>query len=192
MNAFFPTLHLFFESGRSCIISSEPCLSEQKACPNIRVGLDPELKFRLTDCSHQEDGQAIMGTAPAKFSEFQNGLYVQEVAVARRTSVSTLPMQVRSSTHLPSPSLPASRIVENEHVVVGLRLKGMSELGYVWAKSEVSQVTWIGVQIGDVRTDVPAPALGLPASLMKPGGQMTIFVEESMIRDPNIKEEEEE
>ncbi|KAF3051980.1 hypothetical protein E8E11_010135 [Didymella keratinophila] len=79
-------------------------------------------------------------------------------------------------------------LVQETHTVVGLRLSGMAEMGYVWAKTEVSSAQAGGRQWGDMRLaglrdDIPAPFLGLPSGLPKLGALMVVD-KGSMIKLP--------
>ncbi|KAF2791801.1 hypothetical protein K505DRAFT_308831 [Melanomma pulvis-pyrius CBS 109.77] len=169
MNTFFPTLQMFFESGLSCTISCEQL-------HNVFVGIDPELRFRLTDLTHEEEGVIVKSPLPQKFIA---SIRILESVVAERTSVSTKP--VASSGKYQNAS-----IVREAHMVVGLRLEGMPNMGYVWAKtndpSENNENhTWSDASVGGLREDIPAPFFGFPARKTKMGAQVSVVEKGSMI-----------
>ncbi|CAO2657066.1 Nn.00g058690.m01.CDS01 [Neocucurbitaria sp. VM-36] len=177
MNTFFPTLQLFFESGLSCTIDGS-------RLPDATVGLDPRLRFRLTDCTHEEEGHLFKTTLPAKFARSGTGLVIREACIARRVSIAVKPAESVSGSAYSSPSLASTTIIQEHHWVVGLRLEGMSKMGYVWAKvgrrSGNGDRIWGDVRLAGLRKDVPAPFLGYPEHTMKPGGQVTVVTKESM------------
>ncbi|KAF1840392.1 uncharacterized protein K460DRAFT_389935 [Cucurbitaria berberidis CBS 394.84] len=177
MNTFFPTLQLFFESGLSCTIDGT-------RLPGATVGLDPRLRFRLTDCTHEEDGCIIRSTLPEKFASSGTGLVIREACIAQRTSIVVKLVESEDRT-ISSPSPPLATIAQESHTVVGLRLEGMSKMAYIWAKAKSPSgskgKTWGDVRIAGLRKDVPAPLLGYPEGTMKPGSQATVVVKESMI-----------
>lgn len=171
MNTFFPTIQLFFASGRSCTIGSR--------LPGAVVGLDPGLRFRLTDCSREEDGQFFKTMLPDKFAQLSAAITVKEVAVAQRTSIAVRPVARDRELRL-------STIVQELHTVVGLRLEGMEEMGYIWSRTEPSsdtagRRTWSDVQLAGLRDDVPVPLIASPQRFLRPGGEMTVVKKQSMI-----------
>jgi hypothetical protein len=175
MNTFFPTLQLFFESGRSCTI-------EGGGLPDAAIGLDPELRFKLTDCAHEEDGRITQSTLPERFASSGTGLVVREVLIAHRTSIALKPAHhgsIMSPGSTVSSTTNLKRITTGTHTVVGLRLKGMSGMAFVWVKTP-GEKTWGNVRIAGLRDDVPVPPfLG---QTTKPGCQTTVVVKESLIR----------
>jgi hypothetical protein len=174
MNTFFPTLQLFFESGRSCTIDGS-------GLPDAAIGLDPELRFKLTDCSHEEDGRITQSTLPERFASSGTGLVVREVLIAHRTSIA---LKVLPGSPA-SPESSITRITTEIHTVVGLRLKGMSSMAFVWAKAP-GEKTWGNVRIAGLRNDVPVPSfLGQTTKL---GSQTTVVVKESLIRKDTEKD----
>lgn len=186
MNTFFPTLQLFFESGLSCTI-------EGTRLPSAAIGLDPRLRFRLTDCTHDEDGRLTKSTLPEKFARWGTGLVIKEAIIARRRSITVKPAKPPDSAYS-SPGPPLSTIVQESHIVIGLRLEGMSKMAYVWVKvntpSETENRIWGDVRIAGLRRDVPAPLLGYPERSIKPGCQKTVVLKDSMI-SVNILEDRE-
>ncbi|KAF1832359.1 hypothetical protein BDW02DRAFT_581282 [Decorospora gaudefroyi] len=168
MNTFFSTLQLFFESGRSCTIDGGQL-------PNATIGLDPALRFKLTDPTHEEDGCVVNSILPRRFPLSGTGLVIKQALVAQRTSISVLAPDSSSSKQ--------ARIVTEVHTVVGLRLKGMERMAYVWAKRPAvsEQRTWGDVRVAGLRDDIPIPFVGVSGRGMKPGGQSTVVVKESLI-----------
>jgi hypothetical protein len=174
MNTFFPTLQLFFESGRSCTIDGGHS-------PGATIGLDPALRFKLTDSTHEEDGRLVKSTLPERFPHSGTGLIIKQALLAQRTSVVT--RRVPNSTHV--------RIVTQVHTVVGLRLKGMSGMAYVWAKvdahTESQDKSWGDVRIAGLRDDVPIPFLCFPERETKPGGRIKVVVKDSLLSGKHSK-----
>jgi hypothetical protein len=171
MNTFFPTIQLFFASGRSCTIGSR--------LPDAVVGLDPGLRFQLTDCSHEEDGRFFKTMRPDKFAQSSATITIKEATIAQRISITVCPVardkELRSST-----------IVQELHTVVGLRLEGMDRMGYIWSRTEPSsdtamRRTWGDVQLAGLRDDVPVPLIASPQRFLKPGGEMIVVTKDSMI-----------
>jgi hypothetical protein len=180
MNTFFPTLQLFFESGLSCTLDGS-------GLPEPLVGLDPSLRFRLTDCTYEENGCVFKTTRPEKFVGPGTGICIEDAIIARRTSVAVKPCEA----HIEQPSSQLAgaraRLSEEVHTVIGLRLRGMSTMSFVWAKarptSVVGERTWGNVRIGGLREDMPAPILGLPLQTVKPGGEIAVLSKKSQIRE---------
>ncbi|KAH7069357.1 hypothetical protein FB567DRAFT_416318, partial [Paraphoma chrysanthemicola] len=164
MNTFFTTLQLFFASGRSCTIDGS-------RLPDGVLGLDPELRFRLTECTYEEEGCITKTVQPDKFARSFKGLRIREAVVAQRTSVA-IKMNTSQREVQGSP-LSASVIARDVHTVVGLRLDGMKEISYVWVRSGavVSQDNrvWGDVRIAGLRNDVAPPVLAFPLHTLKPG-----------------------
>lgn len=180
LNTFFPTLHLFFESGLSCTIDGGQL-------PGAVVGLDPELRFRLTDCTHGEEGRVTRGVLPKKFVHSSASIKILEASVAQRTSMAMKRIASADLSHLPKSQ--AIAIVHEVHTVIGLRLSGMDEMGYVWAKLKVPSRTadsrqWGHVRLAGLRTDVPAPVLGLTTGFPQPGCELTVVEKGSMVNLP--------
>ena len=186
MNTFFPTLQLFFESGQSCTIDGGQIST-------TAIGLDPELYFRLTDCTHEKQGRIIKSPLPVKFVPSSIGLVIREAVIARRTSIAVKPAIRSDRDRLKSPQLlpyiPSASITEETHIVVGLRIHGMRKMAYIWAKtkspSEASGVNWADVRILGMRTDVPPPYLGFPGRIMRSGEEAEVVLTHSMIRQPD-------
>jgi hypothetical protein len=188
LNTFFPTLQLFFESGRSCTI-------EGGQLSGAFVGLDPKLRFRLTDLTHEEDGRLVRTTLPEKFVGMSPSTLIQEATVAYRTSVAVKTMSPKGMQPLPSVQTRAT-VVYEKHVVVGLRLSGMKHMGYVWCRASNStstseESTWGDVRVAGLRDDIPTPFVGFPQKKTKPGGEALIVGKSSMIRGNNADQSRE-
>jgi hypothetical protein len=170
MNTFFPTLQLFFESGRSCTIDGG-------LSPGATIGLDPALRFKLTDSTHEENGRLVKSTLPERFPHSGTGLVVKQALVAQRTSIVTRK----------APGSAQVRIVTQVHTVVGLRLKGMTRMAYVWAKANAHTGShdglWGDVRIAGLRDDVPIPFICFPGRETKPGGQKTVVIKNTLISE---------
>ncbi|KAJ4400553.1 hypothetical protein N0V91_008595 [Didymella pomorum] len=180
LNAFFPTLQLFFDSGLSYTIDCG-------RLPGAVVGLDPQLLFRMTDCTHEEEGRITKSVIPEKFARSGASIKILEAAIAQRTSVATRPRAPRGRLSMADGQ--DLDLVQEIHTVVGLRLNGMIEMGYVWAKTEVPSAQIGGRQWGDMRLaglrdNVQALFLGLPSGLPKPGGELMVVDMGSMIKLP--------
>lgn len=177
MNTFFPSLQLFFESGLSCTIDGSQL-------PDAVVGLDQKLRFRLTDCTHEENGRLVRTLLPERFTRSGAGIEIKAAVMTQRTSIAVRPVVVgQKAQWLNSPTV---AIVEETHTVVGLRLEGMDEMGYVWAKTRAplekrNVRAWGDVRIARVRGDVPIPFVGFPQRVIKAGGQVTVVAKKSMI-----------
>lgn len=179
MNTFFPTLQLFFASGRSCTVDGGQV-------SGARIGLDPPLRFRLTDITHEEDGRLIKSTLPEKLTGPSPAISILEATIARRTSTAVKHKAV-DAARVPSPTSPGSSIVREDHVVVGLRLKGMKDMAYIWARTATLAAsagckTWGDARLAGLRDDVPVPFFGFPEKRVKRGGEVTIVESTSMIR----------
>jgi hypothetical protein len=176
LNTFFPTLQLFFESGLSCTLDGG-------RLPNAVIGLDPQLRFRLTDCTYEEDGRITKTVRPDKFVRSSSGIPVKEAIVAQRTSIALAPVEQAGT--LPPSRNSSAKILQEEHVVVGLRLEGMSRMAYIWAKvqgpSGQGEKTWGDVRIAGLRKDIPCPCLGFPLSIIKPGSQVQLVTKGSLM-----------
>jgi hypothetical protein len=176
MNTFFPTLQLFFQSGRSCTI-------EGARLSGAVVGLDPMLRFRLTDLTHEEDGRLLRTTLPEKFVGSIPSVAILDATVACRTSIVVKQNPTEGGKHLTSMG-PSPSIVEEQHMVVGLRLQGMRHIAYVWTRAPTASghSTWGNMRIAGLRDDVPAPSFGFPQEYTKLGGEVMVVQKESMIR----------
>jgi hypothetical protein len=176
LNTFFPTLQLFFESGLSCTLDGG-------RLPNAVIGLDPQLRFRLTHCTYEEDGRITKTVRPDKFVRLSGGIAIKEAIVAQRTSIALA--RVEQAGKLPSSRNPASKILQEKHIVVGLRLEGMSRMSYIWAKvqspSGQDEKIWGDVRIAGLRKDIPRPCLGFPLSVIKPGSQVQLVTKSSLM-----------
>lgn len=177
MNTFFPTLQLFFESGLSCTIDGG-------GLPGAIVGMDQNLRFRLTDCMHEVQGRFSKSIVPEKFAHSSASTRILEATFAQRTSVATKPRA--SSGRLSTLESQQLNIVQEAHTVVGLRLSGMTDMGYVWTRTEVPSThggerQWGDVRLAGLRNDIPAPFLGLPAEWTKPGKELMVVEKGSMI-----------
>jgi hypothetical protein len=169
MNTFFPTLQLFFESGLSCTI-------EGGQLRDASVGFDPDLRFRLTDLTHEENGNVTQSILPEKFP---GSIKILECVVAERKSIS-IKSVANFGIYL------STRIEEEVHMVVGLRLEGMVDMGYIWARAnEQPGVTegrnWGDTTIGGLRDDIPAPFFEFPQMPRKMGRQVSVVSKGSMM-----------
>jgi hypothetical protein len=177
MNTFFPTLQLFFQSGRSCTIDGG-------RLPGAIVGLDPQLRFRLTDCTHEEDGRLANSMLSAKFASSVPGILIKEAVVAQRTSMVMGALKLEGDT--PKSPFPAMTLSQETHVVVGFRLEGMRDMAYVWAKAETpsgrDKRRWGDVRIGSLRDDVPSPLLPISALTIHPGCVAILVDKGSQVR----------
>ncbi|KAF2132775.1 hypothetical protein P153DRAFT_414595 [Dothidotthia symphoricarpi CBS 119687] len=188
MNTFFPSLQLFFESGLSCTVDCGKL-------PDAILGLDQNLRFRLTDCTHEENGRLTRTTLPEKFARTGAAIEINSAVIAQRTSIAIKPGAHRSDGRLPNTS--TVTIVEEVHTVVGLRLEGMNEMGYIWAKTmtpleERKDRTWGDVRVGNLKEDVPVPFLGFPQRVTKAGAKAIVVIKKSMIgRSENVDEQAE-
>ena len=143
----------------------------------------------MTDCTHEEQGRITKSVIPEKFARSGASVKILEAAIAQRTSVATRPRAPQG--RLSTAESQDVDLVQEIHTVVGLRLSGMTEMGYVWAKTEVPSAQAGGRQWGDMRLaglrdDVPAPFLGLPSGLPKPGGELVVVDKGSMIKLPVV------
>jgi hypothetical protein len=176
MNTFFPTLQLFFESGSSCIL-------EGIGVSDTVVGIDPSLRFRLTDCTYEEDGRIFKTIRPEKFVRPGTGMLIKEASIAQRTSIVVNPHE--AGTNEPLLQLTGTKIAQEVHTVVGLMLEGMSKLAYVWAKAGSTTVsgekTWGDVRIAGFRDDIPPSALGYPIQTIEPGKEVALVLKKSQI-----------
>jgi hypothetical protein len=181
MNTFFPTLQLFFASGGSCTLDGGHLL-------NTNIGLDPELRFRLTDCTHEEDGRIFKTVRPDKFTHAGSGIVIREATIARRTSIAVHPEEMAGKI---SSQPGQAEIREEVHTVVGLRLQGMKKMAYVWAKSQDprssgNDTLWGHVRIAGVRHDIPATHLGFPLHHVKPGSEVEIVSKKSRMSSKQL------
>jgi hypothetical protein len=178
MNTFFPTLQLFFESGLSCTIDGG-------RLPDAFVGLDPLLRFRLTDCTYEEHGRIVKTMRPDKFAQSGVGIAIKEAIIAQRTSVAFISAELGNREL--SKRRPNATVARETHTVVGLRLDGMSKMAYIWAKRQASSChddrTWGDVRLAGLRDDVPAPNLGFSMYAVKPGGEVEVVVRKSQVRN---------
>jgi hypothetical protein len=176
MNTFFPTLQLFFESGFSCTL-------EGGGVSDTMVGIDPSLRFRLTDCTYEEDGRFSKTIRPDKFARPGTGIRIKEATIAQRTSIVVNPCE--AGTNEPLLQLAGMKIAQEVHTVVGLRLEGMSNMAYVWAKAGSTTVggekTWGDVRIAGRRNDTPASVLGYTVQAIKPGKEVALVSKKSQI-----------
>jgi hypothetical protein len=176
MNTFFPVLQLFFESGRSCTIDGG-------RLSNAAIGLDPALRFRLTDCSHEEDGRITKSIRPERFVHAGGGIRIIQATIAQRKSVTV--RSRASGSGVCTPLFTGSTIAQEVHTVVGLKLEGMRDVAYVWARSSTSsdegEKHWGDVRPAGLRDDIPAPYLGFPMQLIKPGREVPVFSKDSQV-----------
>jgi len=173
MNTFFASIQIFFESGLSCTVNCQQL-------PNVKLGLDPDLRFRITDCTHEEDGRLTNSILPPKFSHAATGLSIEAAHIAHRTSIA---LEIAPAHDADQPDAPSARLVTQKHAVFGLKLKGLKEMSYIWAKAEgpSGEWTWADVSIGEMRDDVPLPPAYHLEPDDKPGAQRTVVVKNSLI-----------
>lgn len=172
-------MQLYFESGRSCTISCSRASSET-------IGLDNTLRSRLTDLTYDENGVTTTSIIPLKFAHLAP-IEILETTVAVRTSVTVRPRPTTVQLDTRAVDI-GSNIVHESHSVVGLKLKGMKEIGFVWAimksSSGVGQYkTWKPVELASIRDDVPHPFQGWPGQEGKMGSRTNVVVKQSMIHD---------
>lgn len=171
MNTFFPCLHLFFENGLSVQIDGSQL-------PDAVLGLDPELRSRLTDVTHEEEGSLMNTIIPQKLKVPSIRILVATVACRRSIAV--------KETHQILSARPVTTIVGEDHAVVGLQLEGMKSIAYIWARlpSTVVPVAgrmWGNVRIGGIRDDIPIPFVGFPEANVKPGQKSAVVLKDSMV-----------
>ncbi|KAF5849572.1 hypothetical protein GGP41_004995 [Bipolaris sorokiniana] len=176
MNTFFPTIQFFFESGRSCTIDGGQL-------PDARIGLDPALQFKLTECAHEEDGHITNSLLPTTYPGPGTGMTIKEVVIAQRTSIALQPIQPEDAKRWTEQDRPHTRIAMETHTVVGIRLRGMDRLAYIWAKVKIIPAirVWSDVRIAGLRNDVPVPNVWQPERPIKPGAEKTVVVKNSLI-----------
>jgi len=176
MNTFFASIQMFFESGLSFTVNCQPL-------PNVKLGLDPELRFRITDCTHEEDGCITNSILPPKFRHATTGLTIEAAHIAHRTSIALEMAPAHDAGQPAQPGAPPARLVTQKHAVFGLKLKGLKEMSYIWAKAEGSsrEWTWADVSMGELQDDVPVPSAYHLELDDKPGAQRTVVVKNSLI-----------
>src|SRR4051812_38315224 len=123
MNTFFSTIQLFFDSGLSCTVDCG-------RLPNVKIGLDPTLRFKMTDCTQQEEGLITNSILPPKFIWSGTGLTIEEAHIAQRMSVALKTPHARDADRLVKPGSSQAIIVTEKHTVVGLKLKGLEKVAY--------------------------------------------------------------
>ncbi|KAH6879111.1 hypothetical protein BKA58DRAFT_378651 [Alternaria rosae] len=176
MNTFFPALQLFFESGSSCTIDCG-------RFPDASLGLDPALRFRLTDCAHEEEGRVVNSILPRRFAHSGTGLVIQEAVIAQRTSIVFKKLLYPQKVQLWRPGIVVQpKITKEVHTVVGLRLRGMNKTAYIWAKTAVPSGgrVWGDVRSSGLRDDVPVPILP-SVEEGEPGAQRVVVIKDSLI-----------
>ncbi|KAF2118202.1 hypothetical protein BDV96DRAFT_488670 [Lophiotrema nucula] len=155
MNTFFPTIQLFFASGRSCTIACGQQL-------NAKIGLDPKLRYRLTDLAHEEEGYVSSSVLPQNLLGARPSIKIVAAELRQRVSVRVRPVETgvriwSTGGHR------YSEIVGQIHTVVGLRLDGMNEMAYIWARAESGaaqakeEAIWASVWVAGLRDDIPLP-----------------------------------
>jgi hypothetical protein len=180
LNTFFPSLHLFFESDLSVHI-------EASHVPSAAVGLDAALRSRLTDLTHEENGVLTNTILPCST---EPSIRILDARLCLRTSIAVkqLPFTTKDA--------PVDNIVGEQHVVVGLRLEGMSEMGYVWGRVdgvvELGEVVdgeiqgeerrWGNVRVAGMRNDVPVPFVRFPVSGVRKGEEARVVVKGSLVK----------
>lgn len=176
-------MQLFFDSGLSCTIEG---LSDAK------INLDPELRFRLTDLTYQEEGRLTNSILP-NLGRKNRGILIKEATLAHRKSITIAPQKV-DLTRIPL-GAPTETITREVHIVVGLKLEGMNKMGYIWAwkmepKRGCSYVRWCNVRLAGLRDDVPESCLGYPLDTLRPGQEVKLYSRFAPNRTPLPKEED--
>jgi hypothetical protein len=181
MNTFFPTLQLFFESGRSCTIDGG-------SLRGALVGLDPALRFKLTDCAHEEEGRIVNSILPERFAHSGTGLVIQEVIIAQRTSIAVKPAYPPDSKQWTLRDPLQTEITTEVHTVIGLKLRGMDKTAYIWAMAKVPSGgrVWGDVRIAGLRDDAPIPSIFFPGNNTKPGAQRAVVIKDSLIERDSL------
>ncbi|KAH6638160.1 hypothetical protein C7974DRAFT_155448 [Boeremia exigua] len=113
---------------------------------------------------------------------------ILEATVAQRTSTGVRP--TISAAQSCRSKVQGLNIVRESHTVIGLRLSGMNEMGYVWAKVETPLRTaegriWGNVRLAGLRNDIPAPFLGLAADCPAAEGKLKVVEKGSIIELPS-------
>jgi hypothetical protein len=182
MNTFFPTLQLFFESGRSCTIDGG-------RLSDAFVGLDPALRFKLTDCAHEEEDRVANSILPEKFQSSGTGLVIEEAVVAQRTSIAVKHVDPQATQLWTSRNRNHLRIIKEVHTVVGLRLKGMGKTAYIWAKTRATsgERVWGNMRTAGLRDDVPIPSISFLGNDKRPGAQRNVVIQDSLIAHDRLE-----
>lgn len=186
MNTFFPSLQLFFDSGLSCTIDGG-------RLPDAMMGLDPKLRFRLTDITHEEDGRLVKTVLPEKFAGATPSIGILGATMACRTSIA-VKHRMSDQKDFHSSVRPQATIVQEHHMVVGLRLEGLKQMSYVWAKvpcnnTNTNEKTWSDVRIAGLRDDAPTPFFGFPQEQTKAGSEVVMVMKGSMIHTEEKKKD---
>lgn len=126
---------------------------------------------------------------PEKFAHSSAGIRILEATVAQRVSIAVKFTAATGQLH--SSKSQDMKIVREVHTVIGLRLSGMDKIGYVWAKTESPSSVdggrmWGDVRLAGLRSDIPAPFLGLPEHLLKAGSELMVVTTGSMIKPPEM------
>jgi hypothetical protein len=118
---------------------------------------------------------------PDKFAQPVLGIVIKVVVVAQRISVAVTKATF-GTVEILRPSAGAT-VAHETHTVVGLRLEGMTTMAYIWAQVQAASGrndrTWGDVRLAGLRKDVPAPNVGFPMHVIKPGGEMKVVAKES-------------
>jgi hypothetical protein len=150
------------------------------------VGLDPALRFKLTDCAHEEEGRVSNSILPERFSDSGIGLVIQEAVVSQRTSIA-----VKNSQQWAPRDPPQFRIVTEMHTVIGLRLRGMNKMAFIWARTKAPSGgrLWGDMRTAGLRDDVPIPSISFPGNDTRPGAQRIVVIQDSLIarNRPDVK-----
>lgn len=119
--------------------------------------------------------------------------------IAQRTSIAVRPIaqdHAFTTISVSSRFLLPTQIVEESHTVVGIRLDGMNQMAYIWAKNKVAShsgvPTWGDIRIAGLREDVPCPLLGFPSRNLNPGEITSVVVKGSLIQRAATKKEMED
>jgi hypothetical protein len=153
--------------------------------------MDNALLTRLTDISHEHNGRVYNSIIPAtpsrkgKSCNAEQGIRILESTMARRTSVAVKQVVVMGAR--------TATIVNEEHFVVGLRLEGMSAMGFVWARVDRHEAgvsvecrTWGDVRVAglkDVGENAALPYVKGEREGIGMGGGVTVVEKEARAKE---------
>jgi hypothetical protein len=156
--------------------------------------MDNALRTRLTDISHEQNGRVYKSIIPATPSRkgrssvkcnAEPGIRILESTMARRTSVAVKQFVLHG--------VPSATIVHEEHFVVGLKLEGMSAMGFVWARVDrheagvgIERRTWGDVRVAglmDVGENAALPYVKGEREGIGMGGVVTVVEKEARAKE---------
>ena len=116
---------------------------------------------------------------PKKFVGTDPSIRILEAVIADRVSIGTKPISDMGVHH-------AVNIACEAHVVIGLKLEGMSNIGYIWSKVDKGSgdrdaTTWRDTTVSCLRNDVPAPLFELFPKHTGKESQIGVVKKESMM-----------